>query len=278
MLSPPPPHLRTRSRIHTTNSSTAMYNHSSFAMSAPNILRSRGESVPIGRSFPGNIPGEYESDQDQEGMDEEEDENDEEYRDGYAFGNGYPKDGGQPGSATGTHLITPYLYPSSRSRQTSSSTTTSYPYAQPSRSPALTRPYPTRARYSDNNTRNRTPGERNSDGPGPVRRLLLRIRTLRMFLLREHLRQGRLYLNRTRCPDLTIMHKLRRTGILLHRLILQATRRLLRPLILNCNPRRPCLKSSPSQPHLRRQTSLYLPLLTHPTYISRNVSPRFIRS
>jgi hypothetical protein len=138
MLSPPPPHLRTRSRIHTTNSSTAMYNHSSFAMSAPNILRSRGESVPIGRSFPGNIPGEYESDQDQEqdqeGMDEEEDGNDEEYQDGYEYhhGNGYAKDGREPGSATGTHLITPYLYPSSRSRQTSSSTTTSYPYAQPS--------------------------------------------------------------------------------------------------------------------------------------------------
>jgi hypothetical protein len=109
-----------------------MYNHSSFAMSAPNILRLRGESVPIGRSFPGNIPGEYESDQDQEGMDEEEDGNDEEYRDGYAFENGYPRDKREPGSATGTHLITPYLYPSSRSRQTSSSTTTSYPYAQPS--------------------------------------------------------------------------------------------------------------------------------------------------
>lgn len=148
MLSPPPPHHRTRSRIHTTNPATAMYNHSSFAMSAPNILRSRGESVPIGRSFPGNIPGEYESDQDQEqdqeGMDEEEDGNDEEYRDGYEYryGNGYAKDGGQPGSATGTHLITPYLYPSSRSRQTSSSTTTSYPssYPYPQPSPSYSIP------------------------------------------------------------------------------------------------------------------------------------------
>ena len=92
-----------------------MYNHSSFAMSAPNILRSRGETVPIGRTFPGNIPGEYESDQEDE--------------------HGYHGTEGGPGIRE-HHLVTPY-YPSAyddRSRQTSGSTSTSqaYPHLSPS--------------------------------------------------------------------------------------------------------------------------------------------------
>jgi hypothetical protein len=145
--------------------------------------------------------------------------------------------------------------------------------------PALTRPYPTRARYSDNHTRNRTPGGGSSDDLGPGRRSLRRIRTLRMFRLRGHLlRRGRLYLNRTRSPDRTIMHKVRRTGIHLRHLIHTAPRPRLRPLSLNCNPRRPSLKSSPSQPHLRPQTSPCLPHPIHPAYLSRNVSLRSIRS
>jgi hypothetical protein len=78
MLSPPPHH-----RAKPTG---PIYSHSSFAKSAPNILRSRapdtvssgrydvypdvssrGQSV-LGqvRRFPGNIPGEYESDEDEE--------------------------------------------------------------------------------------------------------------------------------------------------------------------------------------------------------------------
>jgi hypothetical protein len=147
------------------------------------------------------------------------------------------------------------------------------------RSPALTRPYPTRARYSDNRIHIRIPGERNLDGLGPVRRSLRRIRTLQMFRLREHLpRRGHLYLNRTRSPDRTIMDKVRRTGILHRHLIHKALRPLLRPLSLNCNPRHPCLRSFPSQPHLRPQTCPHLPLPIHPTYLSRNVSPPSIRS
>jgi hypothetical protein len=149
----------------------------------------------------------------------------------------------------------------------------------PTRSPPLIKPYPTRARYSDNNTHNRTPGERNSDDLGPGRRSLRRTRTLQMLRLQEHLlRRGRLYLNRTRSPDRTIMHKVRRTGIHLRHLIHTAPRPRLRPLSLNCNPRRPSLKSSPSQPHLRPQTSPCLPHPIHPAYLSRNVSLRSIRS
>jgi hypothetical protein len=145
--------------------------------------------------------------------------------------------------------------------------------------PALTRPYPTRARYSDNHTRNRTPGGGSSDDLGPGRRSLRRIRTLRMLRLRGHLlRRGRLYLNITRSRDRTAMHKVRRTGILLLCLTHTAIRPLLRPLTLSCKPYHLSPKSCPSQPRLRPQTSPCLPLLTHPTYISRNVSLRSIRS
>lgn len=131
MLSPPPGHLRNRTTTST------MYNHSSFAISAPNILRSRGETVPIGRSFPGNIPGEYESDQDQD-QDPDHDYRFRQESDEVEVGD--------------HHLVTPY-YPTStsvsasfslsntdRSRQTSGSTQTSTSQVYPQPSPSYSLP------------------------------------------------------------------------------------------------------------------------------------------
>jgi len=112
MLFPPPPSHHQNFRIQPP-----IYSSPCYAKSAPNLLRSRGESVPVSRphqpyiiqasgngsvGFPGNIPGEYGSDEDHR----KHDQYDKQYRIQHRRGDSIMQE-----SPEHTHMVTPYAYP-----------------------------------------------------------------------------------------------------------------------------------------------------------------------
>jgi hypothetical protein len=112
MLSPPPP-----SHHRNFRAQPPIYSSPCYAKSAPNLLRSRGESVPLSQShqpyltqmngngsvgFPGNIPGEYGSDDDHRQYDQ---------YDTHGRARHYQSDSIMQESPEHTHIVTPYAYP-----------------------------------------------------------------------------------------------------------------------------------------------------------------------
>jgi hypothetical protein len=114
MLFPPPPGHHQNFRAQPP-----IYSSPCYAKSAPNILRSRVESVPLSDShqpysyqldgvergrvgFPGNIPGEYGSDDDHRHNDQDAENN---------YNQPYRSDGVMQESPGDTHIVTPYAYP-----------------------------------------------------------------------------------------------------------------------------------------------------------------------